>query len=315
MKNQEVLLKHIRTKISSKQSVLDEIAIILGISYDAAHRRVSGKSKFTIDETIELCNYFSISMDSIFLKKNNYILEKSKSIKSVQDFKEYLSNSTSILKHYKTNESSVYYSAKDIPLHYTVGGSMLSKFKLFVWLSILTPNQNQKFEYFKIETELLEESIELISIFNSTSRIEIWNDTTINSSLQQVMYFYEAGLISFENTILVLEDIKCIVEKVEKLVQSNNHKFELFYNELLLLNNTVLFTSSENAHYFIPHNMLSYYVTSDKKICEEELEFIKNQLNNSMSISKSGKKDQKKFFNRMYQKIEFYKTKIIQYME
>lgn len=315
MKSQELLLKHIRSKISNKQSLLDLIALILGISYDAAHRRVSGKSKFTIEETIELCSYFSISMDSLFLKENNYILEKSKTIKSVQDFKEYLSNSISILIRYKTLESKVYYSAKDIPLHYTIGGSILSKFKLFVWLSILTPGQNKKFEHFNIETELLEETLGLTSIFNTTKRVEIWNDTTINSSLQQVMYFYEAGLISFENTLLVIEDIKLIVEKVENLVRFNKGNFELFYNELLLLNNTVLFTNADESHFFIPHNMLSYYVTSDKKICEEELEFIQNQLNNSMSISNSGTKDQKKFFNRMYQKIDFYKTKIVQYME
>lgn len=60
--------------------------------------------------------------------------------------------------------------------------------------------------------------------------------------------------------------------------------------------------------------MLSYYVTSDVKICQEEKEFIQNQLKNSMSISKAGKKDQKIFFNRMHQKIEFYKNKVENYI-
>ena len=74
MKNQELLLKHIRTKISNKQSLLEEIAQTLSISYDSAHRRVSGKTKFTIEETIALCNHYSISMDKLFLNGNNYIL-------------------------------------------------------------------------------------------------------------------------------------------------------------------------------------------------------------------------------------------------
>ena len=54
MNNQELLLKEIRKLIST--SLNDEISAILNISYDAAHRRVSGKSKFSIDET--LTNYF-----------------------------------------------------------------------------------------------------------------------------------------------------------------------------------------------------------------------------------------------------------------
>lgn len=315
MKNQELLLKHIRTKISNKQSLLEEIAQTLSISYDAAHRRVSGKTKFTIEETIALCNHYSISMDQLFLNGNNYILEKTKTIKSVLDFKDYLSNSVQILNRYKSAPSTVFYSAKDIPLHYTIGGSLLSKFKLYVWISMLNAEQNNKFEHFSLNTSMLEESSQLITIFNSVNRIEIWNDTTINSSLQQLMYFFEAGLINFDNAILVLEEIKQIVEKVEQLTQSKKTNFELFYNELLLLNNTVLFTNTDDTHFFIPHNMLSYYVTSDKNICNEEQEYIYHQLKNSKSLSNSGTKDQKIFFNRMYQKIEFYKTKIIQYIE
>ncbi|WP_278351934.1 hypothetical protein [Chryseobacterium gleum] len=45
--HQEALLKEIRRKIGEK-SLNDEIANILNISYDAAHRRTSMKAKNTI---------------------------------------------------------------------------------------------------------------------------------------------------------------------------------------------------------------------------------------------------------------------------
>lgn len=51
--NQEVLLRQIRKKIGNK-SLNDEIANILNISYDAAHRRTSMKAKFSFEEAIEL---------------------------------------------------------------------------------------------------------------------------------------------------------------------------------------------------------------------------------------------------------------------
>ncbi|WP_130735434.1 hypothetical protein [Flavobacterium sp. J27] len=313
MKNQELLLKAIQKKVHNK-SLLDEVAKILGISYDAAHRRISLKSKFSIDETILLCNHYAIAMDTLFRKENKFILDKTKTIKSIADFKLYLEKSIILLQPYNNKNSAVYYSAKDIPLHYTLGGSLFSKFKIYVWLNILTSDQNLSFENFAMETSLLQESIRLVSVFENSNRIEIWNDTTINSSLQQMYYFYEAGLLHYNNALLIIEDIKNIILKIEQEVRNNTTSFELFYNELLLLNNTVLFTNDKQASFFIPHNMLSYYVTSDVQICKEEKEFIFNQLKNSMSITKAGKKDQNIFFNRMYQKIDFYTSKIKNYL-
>ena len=313
MKNQELLLKAIQKKVQNK-SLLDEIAKVLGISYDAAHRRISLKSKFSIDETILLCNHFAIAMDTLFRKENKYILDKTNTIKSITDFKAYLEKSISLLQPYNNQNSCIYYSAKDIPLHYTLGGSLFSKFKIYVWLNILTSDQNLSFENFIMDAPLLQESSRLVQIFETNKRIEIWNDTTINSSLQQMYYFYEAGLLHYNNALSIIEDIKNIILKIEEEVRNDCSSFELFYNELLLLNNTVLFTNERQASFFIPHNMLSYYVTSDAKICNEEKEFIFNQLKNSMSISKAGKKDQKIFFNRMYQKIDFYTSKIKNYL-
>ncbi|VXB07575.1 conserved hypothetical protein [Flavobacterium sp. 9AF] len=313
MKNQELLLKAIQKKVQNK-SLLDEIAKVLGISYDAAHRRLSLKSKFTIDETILLCQQFNIAMDLLFKKENKYVLDKTKTIKSIADFKSYLEKSASILNQYKGNGSSVYYSAKDIPLHYTLGGSLLSKFKLYVWLAILSPEEDLSFENFVMEDLILQDSIRLVTIFQNIHRVEIWNDTTINSSLQQLYYFYEAGLLKYSNALLIIDDIKNIILKVEQEIYNTTSSFELFHNEILLLNNTVLFTNETHASFFIPHNMLSYYVTSDAQICQEEKEFITNQLKNSMSISKAGRKDQKIFFTKMYQKIEFYRNKIENYI-
>lgn len=214
MKNQDLLLKAIQQKVKNV-SLLDELAKVLGISYDASHRRISLKSKFSIDETIVLCNHYDISMDTLFRNGNKYVLEKTKTIKSISDFKLYLEKSASLLSQYKSSDSYVYYSAKDIPLHYTIGGSLLSKFKIYVWLNILTSDQNLSFENFVIEESMLQESTNLVAIFENVKRTEIWNDTTINSSLQQMYYFYEAGLLSYENALLIINDIKNIIASIE----------------------------------------------------------------------------------------------------
>ena len=308
MKPQETLLKAIRATIND-QSLIENIALALDISYDAAHRRASGKSKFTIEETVKLCHFFKLSMDQLFSNTNRYVLEKTSSIKTTEDFKAYLKKSSELLFPYSKTDATAFYSAKDIPLHYTIGGSVLAKFKLYVWLTILNSENQIPFENYKWETSLLEETTALVQIFEQVKRVEIWNDTTINSTLQQLMYFNESGMLSFHYAQQVIEDLKHCIQKIENQVQ-NNPNLELFYNELLLLNNTVLFTNAKQAHFFIPHNMLSYYVATDKKTCNEEQAFINQQLKNSKSLTKSGWKEQKIFFNRMYQKIDFFQKKI-----
>ena len=54
MKEQEILLKAIRKQLSDHTSLISELASVLNISYDAAHRRISQKSKFSIEKLSEL---------------------------------------------------------------------------------------------------------------------------------------------------------------------------------------------------------------------------------------------------------------------
>ncbi|AYN02762.1 hypothetical protein [Flavobacterium sp. 140616W15] len=76
MKYQESFLKAIRSKVSKSISLIDEVASVLEISYDASHRRISEKSKFSIDETIKLADHFNISLDNLFSKKKKLLSRK-----------------------------------------------------------------------------------------------------------------------------------------------------------------------------------------------------------------------------------------------
>lgn len=119
MDNQDRLLKAIRQKLEKSVSLIDEIAAILNISYDASHRRVSQKSKFSIEETIALCRHYSLSMDSLFTGEENVIVQKTSEIRSMQDMENYFKESSEKLKDYLHMPDTVmYYSAKDIPLFF-----------------------------------------------------------------------------------------------------------------------------------------------------------------------------------------------------
>ncbi len=308
MNNQEVLLKAIRKQLSGKNSLNDEIASILNVSYDAAHRRVSGKSKFSIDETIQLANYYNISLDTLFLKNEKVIIEKTIEIASLKDMSLYFKKSAEKIEQLtRSSNVALYYSAKDIPLFYFMDGTILSKFKAYVWLKLLDPKVSEvAFENFIIDESFLEHTQKLKRIYENAGVKEIWNDTTINSSLQQILYFYEAGLLNFKTANALYKDLKRIIDSIKQKSNNPNSKFSIYYNELILLNNNLLFETEEKLTLFVPYTLLGYFITDNKESCENVYQFFNQQIINSKPLNQSGIKEQNLFFNRANRKIDYY---------
>jgi hypothetical protein len=312
MVNQEKLLKAIRRHLDAGTSVIDAIATILSISYDAAHRRVSQKSKFSIEETIALCRHYSISMDGLFSGEKKVVVEKTAEIRSMADMAGYFKHSAENISAFlQYPGAKMYYSAKDIPLFYTIGGTLLSKFKLYVWLNLLAGTQNQdSFEHFTVDRSLLEHSTRLKNVYENVEVHEIWNDTTMNSTLQQVYYFFQAGLLSLPNALLLYDDLTTILQTAEDRCCNGQDNFYLYYNELLILNNNVLLSAPQKQSLFVPYTMLGYFITDDADTCTNALSFFKHQVANSKLLNLSGTRDRKVFFNRARQRVDFYRQRI-----
>lgn len=308
MNNQELLLKEIRKQISSSTSINDEIAIVLNCSYDAAHRRVSGKSKFSIDETMQLANHFNISLDKLFMKNDKVIVEKTIEITSLKDMLSYFKKSAERIEQLATTEkATLFYSAKDIPLFYFMDGTIISKFKAYVWLTLLNPNQaNVPFENFVIDESFMEHTQKLKKIYEKVTIKEVWNDTTINSSLQQILYFYESGLLNFKNAIALYLDLKRILNLIKDKSNKSDSNYSIYYNELILLNNNMLIETNEKLTMFIPYTLLGYFITDNKDSCKNVHQFFNQQILNSKLLNQSGIKEQNLFFNRAFRKIDYY---------
>ena len=301
---QELLLKEIRRKIGDK-SLNDEIANILNISYDAAHRRTSMKSKFSLEESFVLAKNYSISLDHFMESGNQIIAKKTKPIRTVTDLLNYFDDALHLLNDFKINpETQVYYSAKDIPFFYTISDSVLSKFKLFVWMNLLNEKAfMQPFDEFKLE-RYSDKSEDLKNLYENLNVTEIWNSTTISSILNQVLFYSEIEILSKETGKLILEELKTLIKSIEKKAESNNQKFQIFAHDILILNNSILFKNKEKSSLFVPFNMFGYMMTEDKNTCEDALNFFQQQIKNSTSLSFSGQRDRKKFFNKMLESVE-----------
>lgn len=306
---QEALLKEIRRKIGNK-SLNDEIANILNISYDASHRRTSLKAKFSFEEGLQLAKYYQISLNQLITSDQQIIVQKTSGVNETADLQSFFQHTLSIFENLPlSDEMTIYYSEKDIPFFYTLSDTLLSRFKIYVWMNLL--NAKQVFipflqfspPHFESNTQELKKKYETQNI------VELWNNRTISSILQQVLFYYETGLLQKNEGVIILKELKELIEYIEQKTE-NNPKFHLYENELMHLSNDIFFHHPQQSLFALPANMFGYILINDAKTCNETLNYFEHQIKNSKSLTTSGNRDRKIFFNIMYDQIENLKQKL-----
>ena len=311
---QNALLKTIQEHLPARTSLNEAIAEALDISYDAAHRRTSLKSKLSIDETLILAKQYDISIDKLFgTTHQDYIaVEKTTEIKSEAQLESYYLGSIQSLRPLlKQPESHILYSAKDIPLFYTLGDDILSRFKSYVWLKLLDPNfDTRSFEGFSPSVGALTAAKELSSLYKHLKITEIWDITTVNSTLKQIHFYQSSGHLSLDSALSLCHALTTLIESIEEKVNTNNGTYKLYYNELLLMNNNVLVSTPQQQSLYVPFTLLSYYLTSDQSTCAQAESYLQQQLHHSKLLNASGEKEKRFFFNKIFAKIDALKQLI-----
>lgn len=306
---QELLLKEIRRKIGDK-SLNDEIANILNISYDAAHRRTSLKAKFSFEEGLKLAKYYQISLNQFITSDHQILVQKTSAVTNTEDLQSFFQNNLSVFEELPlSDEMTIYYSAKDIPFFYTLSDTLLSRFKIYVWMNLL--NAKQVFvPFLQFSPPNFEPNTkELKKKYEAQNVVELWNDMTISSILQQILFYYDTELLLKNEAEIILKELKELIEYIEQKTESNP-KFHLYENELVHLSNDIFFHHPKQSLFALPANMFGYILINDAKTCSETLNYFEHQIKNCKSLNTAGNRDRKKFFNRMYLQIESLKEKL-----
>lgn len=322
---QSVFINHLKEKASSKTSFVEEVATILDIGYDAAYRRINQKTNLSLEEAVKLAKHYKISLNQLFEvgSQNTIITEKSPIIENESQLESYFTKSIeNLIPLTKLKSASILYSAKDIPLFYTLKDSFITRYKIYVWLKLsnkeMTKNKISFDEFVKtIPDSLLEKAFELGQTYNFINITEFWNDNTINGTLEQITYFYESQLLSKELALNICDDLTDIVNHIEEqtikqsiLNSKNNASYNLYKSDLLTMSNIILVKTNYRKAFFVPYTVLEYLKVEHQPTCDVMDEFFKKQMTNSKLLVHSGEKDRTLFFNKMLRKIEKLRSQI-----
>lgn len=71
------IFQHIKAKLPSHLSMVDEVAAILDVSTDSAYRRIRGEKPLSLEEIHRLCTHYSLSLDNLLnLKSDAFLLKE-----------------------------------------------------------------------------------------------------------------------------------------------------------------------------------------------------------------------------------------------
>ncbi|PRP66839.1 helix-turn-helix domain-containing protein [Nonlabens agnitus] len=309
-----MLFTRIFEMIPKGSSLNEEIATVLGISYDAAHRRISGKSKLSLDEALQLSAHYGLSLDALQenAAQNIVAVHKTQSISSVNDLQQYFETSTQYIQQIAaTGDSRLFYAAKDIPLFHFMDGSALCRFKIYVWMRLLsTEFDHTPFDKFHLSIDLSNAIKNLGKLYDQIPKAEIWDTTTFNSTLKQIQFYLDAELMNADKALQLCDELEHVLQESKSKVTSLNNDYQLYHNELLLMNNTVLIKNKHQMGFFIPFTFLSYLLATDINTCQQAEAYLNKQLSHSRLINTAGERSRNIFFSKISKKIDSLKALI-----
>jgi hypothetical protein len=322
---QEQFIQYLKEKSQDNTSFVEEIASVLDIGYDAAYRRINLKTSLSLEETVKLAKHYKVSLNKLYEvgNQNTILADLSPPIHDIKSLELWFQKSienVSVLK--KVKNAEFIYSSKDIPLFHTLTHSYLTKYKMYVWLKDLnTEMAKSKISFDNwmqtIPDSLINSAFELGEVYKNINITELWSDNTVNGTLQQVLYYFEAGLVSKEMALKICDDIHDVIDHIEIQTinqsigtSSSEKKFLLYKCDLHMLTNTIMLTTPFNKIFFTPFTVLSYFKIEHKETCDMMFEFLQKQMSNSKLLATSGERDRTLFFKTVHQKISITKERI-----
>jgi hypothetical protein len=318
---------HIKNGLPPHLSLVDEIAELLNISIDSAYRRIRGEKPISFEEIQVLCGHYKISLDQFLnLKSDAFIFTGKLDNDKYFGFKNWMEE---VLKQYSIISSfekkHIYFLLKDLPFNLHFQLPELAAFKYFVWSRSFLSFKGEKGVKFAFDYPQFEEhnavGMKIVNVYNSIPTTEIWNTESINTTIRQIEYYYEAGrIVSKEQAVILLDNVLQLVNHIEKEAELGRKfkmgeqpngasaEYRLFNNELILGDNSLLAELGDMKVTFINHSIMHFMGTKDVAFNNAMFNNLNNLMQKSTLISTSNERERVWFFNRIREEIKHRKS-------
>lgn len=326
MKMQDALFTKIRETMDNPKELAKDMQELLNISSDAAYRRLRGETALSIDEAYKLGYNYKISLSDLENFRNDHVtFIRRPFINNVESFEYFMMQSLEQLQALtKDPDHLMLYTAKDVPVFYQYKYRELGAFKIYVWMRSIYDIDKINGAYYSlsdIPERLLELAQQQWEAYSKINSLEIWNDTTLSSLINQIQYFYEAGMLNGKEEALLLCDqiqdmLKVIYkqaihgQRVDENGDPTHISSKLYYNEVLIMDNNILSRIKGRLIYNIPYAAVNFLSTGNEELAGDMYDYILRQAHKSSYMTDVSEKDRNRFFLRLRNKVDALRTRI-----
>jgi len=320
---QSQFLSKIDDLIPPGSSMVVELSDLLEISTDSAYRRMRGETLLSIDEIIRLCDHFRISFDAFSRKESGLVTFRYSNIEpKSESFIQYLQSLKDDLTLIsKSKDSQIIYACEDIPVFHHYGFDQIADFKMYYWMrSIMNVPEldNSFFDPSVLPSELRALSKDIIRLYSTIPSIEIWSETTIQSTLKQIEFYYESGMFkNREDALAVCDSLRTEISAIQKMAE-NSRKFtgeqaaettatknyELYFSDIELTNNCVLVKMEKARAVYLGHFSFYTMATMNETYCDKTEHWLNSIIKKSTLISGVSEKQRYQFFRKAYKMLD-----------
>jgi hypothetical protein len=319
---QQQFFNYLKNSLPSHVSLADELAELLQIGYDSVYRRIRGEKHLTLSELKIICSHYKLSLDhALQIQSDAIVFNTREVVEEIRNLESYLKQVLDQVHYFQSfKDRKLYYLCKDFTLFHFFFIPGLAAFKSFFWMRDILGDERLKNLKFSVHQfpfpDIIALEQQIAKAYNKIDSIELMNLEIIASTIGQIEFYREAGIFaSEEDMIKTCDSLEEMVNHVQAMAERGikyfpgeselvaNGSIELYLNEVIIGNNTIMAKLDGKLITFIPHAIMKYMNTRDSRFGDYTLKYFINLMNRSTLISTSGSKERSKFFNRLRQKV------------
>ena len=312
MSNQQAFIEQCKEKVSDG-NFANDLASLIGGNVDAAYRRIRGATALTYHEIEKMCVHYNVSFDSVINYQGRLVpFQFNAMFKDGFSIETYLQQISGQLKALATTDDSKFViTAMDLPYFRQFGFKGLSRFKLFFWqrsVLHLPGFKSQKFDITEDTNVYDELTKRIFEDYYQVDSTEIWTPESIDSSIEQIEYYIDAGM--FANAaipVMLCDELSELLQNVEKeaelgrkLIQTKegtkSARFEMYQSDIFLSNNSIQAYSDGRIYTYVSFNSFNSLMSFSPSFSNECHEWIEQIRTKSILLSEVSEKLRYQYF-------------------
>lgn len=328
MSNQSIKVQFhevILNKIVCKKNWADELSKVLHVSTDTIYKKARMDSFYSLDEVIILMKHFGISLDEMVFDRSDHVHFKmpqlTRPVKNIEEYLGQLANTFQMVQQAKNVK--LYYATRELPIFYYFLNDTLAAFKLFVFgRTVWNISRMADACYSKdlFDPEIFQLTKNIWNHYAQYNSEEYWNNNVMDNTIQQLLYYFDCGVITTCDAISIIEALKEVTSRCKKMAITNSknllynqNNYKLYNNKIMHTSNHVRVSSDDFNVLYLTYDSPNFIISENSALLHYTDQWYNSIQENSYYLGKGSGHHALDFFNSIIEKITAVEKRILNY--